>query len=553
MSNFTWFGQWVSGTSYSVNTFVKKDNICYVSTNSFYSLLPPNEDMLNWNVFVIGVNQITPTPSITPTQTPSSSSTPLGPVLFLDAGNNSSYGGTGSTWYDISGFGNNGNINGPTYNSLQSGYFDFNGTSDLIDFTTVTQIPINNENYTISVWVSPDNLLSDDGIIGWGNYGNVGQANAIRFLNNGGNQAIINYWWYYDLAVNQSYSTNTWYNIIASFDGTTRKLYFNGTNIGSDSPTGHNVGINSNLTVGRTYINEYFNGKISIVKVWKRALSNIEVGNEWDDYKGRYGYNITPTPTITNTPTVTPSITLSPTPTITNTPTITPTSTITNTPTVTPTPTITPTPNIVTNGLVIQLDAYTSSSYPGTGTTVYDIKSGYNHTLTNAPYTVLSGVKCFDCNGLTTNIRVNSTGPTLPSSGYTYVSWVRIKNNSTTYRTLYRTAPNDHPVLVNISTNTLGFYDNDTPSFFSTGYDVTPILDTWAQLTVVGTSTGSTFYINTTQVGSVSYNAAGNRHDYWGSINGQPFGYVANMYYYNKSLSLSEITQQYNFLSTRFV
>ena len=93
-----------------------------------------------------------------------------------------------------------------------------------------------------------------------------------------------------------------------------------------------------------------------------------------------------------------------------------PTPTVTSTPTNTNTPTVTPTANIVTSGLVIQLDAYNSSSYPGTGTTVYDLTNTYNHTLTTAPYTVLNGIKCFDCNGdVNTNIRVNGAGQILPS------------------------------------------------------------------------------------------------------------------------------------------
>jgi hypothetical protein len=33
----------------------------------------------------------------------------------------------------------------------------------------------------------------------------------------------------------------------------------------------------------------------------------------------------------------------------------------------------------------------------------------------------------------------------------------------------------------------------------------------------------------------------------------QPWGHVANMYLYNRQLSISEIQQQYNFLSPRFV
>lgn len=250
---------------------------------------------------------------------------------------------------------------------------------------------------------------------------------------------------------------------------------------------------------------------------------------------------------LSGTPTPTPTVTQ------TSTPTSTPTNTPTNTTSPTNTPTPSTTPNIVTSGLIIQLDANNSTSYSG-GTTVFDLTSGFNHTLTNAPYTVLNSIKCFDVNGaITTSIKVNGTGPTLPNSGYTYITWVRFSNTTTYFRTLFRTAPNDHPILVNVGTNNLGFYDNNGASFVNSGYDISPIINTWAQLTVVGDSSSSIFYVNGTQVGTVAYGAGGNLHDYWGSINGQPSGYVANMYYYNRKLSLSEITQQYNFLSPRFV
>jgi hypothetical protein len=208
----------------------------------------------------------------------------------------------------------------------------------------------------------------------------------------------------------------------------------------------------------------------------------------------------------------------------------------------------------VSNGLVIQLDADNTSSYPGTGATVYDITGSYNHTLTSAPYTVLNGVKCFDTNGTsTTIIEVIGTGPTLPTTGYTYITWGRIRSSSATWRTLFRTLPNDHPILVEINTDNLGFYDNDTNSFRDSGYDVSSIEDVWVQYTVVGDNSSSIFYINETQVGTVAYGAGGNRHWAWGSIGTQPFGYVANMYYYNRKLSLSEITQQYTFLAPRFI
>ena len=246
-----------------------------------------------------------------------------------------------------------------------------------------------------------------------------------------------------------------------------------------------------------------------------------------------------PTPTPTQTPT--------------NTPTVTPTPTNTQTPTVTPTPSSTPV--LVTSGLIIQLDANNTSSYPGTGTSVFNLQSGsYTHTLTNAPYTVLSGVKCFDCNGLNTTIAVpNNTGPTLPTTGYTYITWARISTSSATYRTLFRTLPNDHPILVNIGTDDLGFWNNDTSSFSDSGYNVTAVEDVWVQYAVVGDSSSSIFYINGTQVGTVALGAGGNTHWSWGAIVGQPFGYVANMYFYNRKLTLGEITQQYDFLAPRFV
>ncbi len=210
-------------------------------------------------------------------------------------------------------------------------------------------------------------------------------------------------------------------------------------------------------------------------------------------------------------------------------------------------------PTIVTSGLLLQLDASNSTSYPGSGTTVFDLTNSYNHTLTNAPYTILNGIKCFDCNGLNTIIAVPSnTGPTLPTTGYTYITWARMRTSSSTYRTLFRTLPNDHPILVNIGTDDLGFWNNDTSSFTSSGYNVASIEDVWVQYTVVGDSSSSIFYINGTQVGTTAVGAGGNTHWAWGAITGQPFGYVANLYLYNRKLSIAEIKQQYDALTFKF-
>ncbi len=209
--------------------------------------------------------------------------------------------------------------------------------------------------------------------------------------------------------------------------------------------------------------------------------------------------------------------------------------------------------SLVTNGLVIQLDAYNAASYPGTGTSITDITGGYTHTLTGgAAYLSLYGVKTFDCTTATKYIVVSGTGPLLPTTGYTYVGWGRIITNSSDWRTFLRSSPNDHQLLVQVGTDNLGFYDNDTTAFRDSGYDVTSIEDLWVQYAVVGDSSTSVYYINGTEVGTSAGGAGGNRHSWWGGLGSQQFGYVANLFYYNRKLSYGEITQNYNYLSSRF-
>ena len=73
-------------------------------------------------------------------------------VLNLDAGDNSSYGGSGTTWTDLSGEGNNGTISGATHTSGTGGYFDFDGTDDRVTFASGQDV---GGEITISFWVYP--------------------------------------------------------------------------------------------------------------------------------------------------------------------------------------------------------------------------------------------------------------------------------------------------------------------------------------------------------------------------------------------------------------
>jgi hypothetical protein len=244
-----------------------------------------------------------------------------GNTLNLDAGLPSSYPKTGTVWYDLTNNPNNNGtlVNGVTYNSGSKGYLNFNGVNRYISFTTPTNIPISNSNYTISVWFMPGSItIGNEGLVGWGNYGTTNQVNAFKLTPTG----LSNYWGSNDLNVTTTLSNGNWYNAVATFNGTTRGIWVNGSLIGSDTPTGHNVPNANNLTIGLTNTTEYYNGIISEVQIFNRGLTSNEIVSNYNALLTRYNGSdtnicVTPTycPQLTSTPTPTPTVTPTPTPT----------------------------------------------------------------------------------------------------------------------------------------------------------------------------------------------------------------------------------------------
>ena len=205
--------------------------------------------------------------------------------------------------------------------------------------------------------------------------------------------------------------------------------------------------------------------------------------------------------------------------------------------------------SVITQNLAIWIDANNSSSYSGSGTSITDLSgNGRTQNLVSASqYTTLSGVKCFNCSS-TNAISAATIGPTLPTSGFTYIAWARMISSTAQYRTLFRTNLYDHPLLINTGTNTLGMWDNNGTNFNSTGYDVASLANIWTQWVVSGNSSGQTFYINGQQVGTTTQTAAGNNHNITGmdaSPGSQPFGYIANMLLYTTKLTQEQIQQNY--------
>jgi hypothetical protein len=451
---------------------------------------------------------ITPTPTLTPT--PTITPTPTGIVssnllLYYNTFSTSSYNGSGTTITDLSGNSRNGTITGsPTWTV---NYFTFN--DDYITTPNLSSvIPISNEVHSVEVWVYPtDNgvLVQYNGtttpnvsyhfsaieIVG-GNL-EVGLWSGVGGLVSTGNIGAVSF--------------NQWHQIVLTYDGSVCKGYLDGVFKGSVNLTFQSPMDDSLLFYMNFGYRDFtsqgdgtdFNGRFGIMRVYNKSLTDAEVLSN---------YNFT-------------------------------LSTI---------------PNLTTDGLLLQLDANNSISYPGSGTTVYDLTNSYDHSLLGSTFTTLNGVKCFDCTTGTNRVVVNGTGPTLPTTGYTYITWARLISSTAGFRTLlYTNSPKYAPITIPNGGSTLGYWDSE---FRSSGYDASSFQGVWVQWAVVGDNVSQTFYINGSQVGnSILQGSGGITHWGWGNndLSGQPWGHVANLYLYNKKLSLNEIKQQYNFLSPRFV
>ena len=111
-----------------------------------------------------------------------------GLVLYLDAGNEESYPGTGTTWKDLSGNGNDGTLtNGPTFSGDNTGGITFDGSNDYVDCGDIDIT----SSFTLSVWFKGNptghgnycGILNKSNNNNFGNYGLYGDisSNYVRF------------------------------------------------------------------------------------------------------------------------------------------------------------------------------------------------------------------------------------------------------------------------------------------------------------------------------------------------------------------------------------
>jgi hypothetical protein len=445
--------------------------------------------------------------------------------LFLNAGNVSSYPGSGTTWFDISGYGNNATlVNGPTYSPYNSGSIVFDGTNDYGTITyNANSFLLGTEDFTMNFWYNRTTTGLYAKIFGIGAYGNPGclqvgvAANALNRV-----ELIIGQ--FSNITAETTILTNTWYNMTVRRRSGLASIFMDGSvlslngGFGPSASMASSINNTSNPVIGS--VGDYFHGKIARIELYKGvALSDTEISASYASLKNTYA-------------------------------------------------------NIVRTNLTHLFDAGLSSSYSGTGTTWTNLAGSNNLTLVNSP--------TFVSNGEASRFSLDGTNDFMSGSGYltgsaakshtlnVVMSFNVLPSLSGRYRFFTDTQnPTGYAVQQHSSGQGIGEvqFAQGTTDFNALIYTSFPNqftpLNTLAMYTFVSKNTGVDFYLNGTLLGGTTANTFVNssfinatRAYFWGAATSTATNAlsmsIAHIMWYSSSLSGTEITQNYNALKGRY-
>ena len=214
-----------------------------------------------------------------------------GLVLYLDATNPKSIVSGSTTWNDLTTNFNNGTlVNGPTYSLTNSGNIVFDGTDDNIQLGNASKF-ISGSSITVDTWVKTNVTGSYKKIFFTGNQGtqtingvylSIGPSPFQTFFGVKTTTAVT-------AAYTTNISTNTYTNLTGTYDGTNVYLFVNGVLVAQQPQTGN---INSSGIArisGYDNNTENWDGNIASFKIYNRTLSTLEIQQNYNTLKNRFG------------------------------------------------------------------------------------------------------------------------------------------------------------------------------------------------------------------------------------------------------------------------
>lgn len=196
---------------------------------------------------------------------------------------------TGGGWKDRTQYENNGElVNGPTYTSNNGGNIILDGTNDYIVTPSFYDLSITNQ-ITATIWCKSNTST-------WNDYGfliskrdqfilhpTINSKEVVAYVNTttGGWQSIF---------FTPSPEITTFNSYTLHYTSGVLKIYFNGVLITTNNSVGATLSSSaSQLYIGKdSGIERYFNGQISSVMIYNRALSDNEILQNYYAHKSRF-------------------------------------------------------------------------------------------------------------------------------------------------------------------------------------------------------------------------------------------------------------------------
>jgi hypothetical protein len=216
-------------------------------------------------------------------------------VFYVDGNIATSHPGSGTTWTDLSGNGNNMSlINGPSYNnSLGKGSILFDGSDDRGESTDSTSLSITSS-ITIIAWIYPTAATNACGFIVKGNY-NVYDWDYMFYISDNSRQLVG----YKKNGAGTAQAVggfapvggmiNKWNHVAFTIVGGTAAALYHNTTLGSTATFTSGIRDSSvPLTIGYGY-NNVFPGYMGSVRIYNTGFSSNQIINDFNNTKARFG------------------------------------------------------------------------------------------------------------------------------------------------------------------------------------------------------------------------------------------------------------------------
>lgn len=238
----------------------------------------------------------TPVPSATPTQVPEATTTPIahptatvaptsGVTLAPASGLVAAYAfeeGSGNTIHDLSGNNNNGTSESTNWTSGKyGGALRFGDYANRVVVPNSATLALTN-GLTMEAWVKPSTTLhawraivikeqADE--LAWGLYGSGETSESYGIIFNNGSEVMVH---------GGNVPANSWTHIATTYDGSNLKQYVNGNLVEARQVSGDLVTSDRPLSIGADSVwkEETFPGLIDEVRIYNRALTSVEIGQD---------------------------------------------------------------------------------------------------------------------------------------------------------------------------------------------------------------------------------------------------------------------------------